>query len=423
MSSQKDRSARSFAPRDPALEGDPFTRVRYQYGMLLGAQDFHVEQREKSLRRRLHQALLHGAGTVLGLRVGAVHSETSTQLTVEPGWAIDVRGRDLYVDKKLCRPIDGLHKDALWDELARPEDTAAEEGATDKQPSPDVDEDSLREAYVVISYVACLSDAAPAIGAPCNRAEDNLAPTRINDSFRVDLVEDRPEPPMRLLAYADEQAADSPREMLLNAILDADGAAIQQLYSAGDEVPLLLARVVLGHSPDGQRTVIVDVDNHLRPLVPQVQHLSEHLLGHTLRTTDTRDAFKGRIAPVAVSDSEVQLQCEFTADVRQASLLSALTVHALAPGDSNWDEIEVQDADFDVSSDLRTVQVSLDASSWDDGTVVQVHLDGNGPTPLLDQRARPFAGMVGEPTPPAGRGQDGSLTFRWPLSDESGESQ
>jgi len=68
-------SADTFAPLDdidPATPGDPFTRLHYHYGQLLGAEDFNTEQRYFLLRSRLHNAVLHGFGTVWGLKVGYV---------------------------------------------------------------------------------------------------------------------------------------------------------------------------------------------------------------------------------------------------------------------------------------------------------------------------------------------------------------
>ena len=67
-------TATAFEPlegTDPARPGDPFSRLRYQYGQLLGAEDFSAEQRYFVLRERLLNAALHGVGTAWGLRVTA----------------------------------------------------------------------------------------------------------------------------------------------------------------------------------------------------------------------------------------------------------------------------------------------------------------------------------------------------------------
>ena len=73
--SSAELSVGSFTPLDdldPATPGDPFTRLHYHYGQLLGAEDFNTEQRYFLLRSRLHNAVLHGFGTVWGLKVGDV---------------------------------------------------------------------------------------------------------------------------------------------------------------------------------------------------------------------------------------------------------------------------------------------------------------------------------------------------------------
>lgn len=86
MSNPAELSVGSFAPLDdldPATPGDPFTRLHYHYGQLLGAEDFNTEQRYFLLRSRLHNAVLHGFGTVWGLKVGFIETETALRLTCD----------------------------------------------------------------------------------------------------------------------------------------------------------------------------------------------------------------------------------------------------------------------------------------------------------------------------------------------------
>ena len=91
-------AAETFIPLDdldPATPGDPFTRLRYSYGQLLGAEDFTTEQRYFLLRSRLHNAALHGFGTVWGLKVGSQENETTLTLTCDTGLEMCIRDRHI----------------------------------------------------------------------------------------------------------------------------------------------------------------------------------------------------------------------------------------------------------------------------------------------------------------------------------------
>jgi hypothetical protein len=72
-------------------------RPRYFAGKLLTAEDLELEQAYHIGRRRLLTRMLHGAGVVSGLTVGEATGET---VTVEPGFALDPRGREILV----CEP-------------------------------------------------------------------------------------------------------------------------------------------------------------------------------------------------------------------------------------------------------------------------------------------------------------------------------
>ncbi len=167
-------SAAIFAPLDdldPATPGDPFTRLRYNYGQLLGAEDFTAEQRYFLLRSRLHNAALHGFGTVWGLKVDKIERDADLALTCEPGLAIDPLGREIRVPQKICLDVTGLAATRFWADLAAPP------GATEG--------DARRRVYVVLRYRACLSDPAPAIVPPCADQDAALAASRVTDGYRL----------------------------------------------------------------------------------------------------------------------------------------------------------------------------------------------------------------------------------------------
>jgi len=167
MTVQNAQCPTGFVPSDdadPAVPGDPWRRLRYHYGQLLGAEDFSAEQRATILRHRLVLALLHGTGTAWGLKVDAAHEDAPprTVLTVDPGLAIDVLGREIYVDQRQCLDITGLHNSAKWIEFApspvaessRPsghdkhkkEDLEGEEDTDHEEAPPDFDKHRPKRA-------------------------------------------------------------------------------------------------------------------------------------------------------------------------------------------------------------------------------------------------------------------------------------
>ena len=77
-----------------------FARNRYFTGKLLGAEDFTREQEYLLGKDRLRNRALHGWGVVDGLAV--VGGESGSEVVVEPGAAIDGRGREIVVPSP-CR--------------------------------------------------------------------------------------------------------------------------------------------------------------------------------------------------------------------------------------------------------------------------------------------------------------------------------
>ena len=70
-------------------------RVNYVSGMLLGVDDFRVEQDYFRTRLNRHNRRLHGSGIADGL---AVTVEDGSQVTLAPGFALDRHGNEICVD-------------------------------------------------------------------------------------------------------------------------------------------------------------------------------------------------------------------------------------------------------------------------------------------------------------------------------------
>jgi hypothetical protein len=332
--------------RDPATPGDPLRRLRFHYGQCLSAEDFEAEQRYFVLRQRLHNALLHGVGTVWGLAIRRQEpsGEVGERLICDPGLAIDPLGREIWVPQQLCLDLAAL-EESFWKLLRPPEgedsvvmvvhpppneaSRDAEAGASGGAAS------KVRRVYVVLRYEACLSDEVPAIPLPCGDDNDGLVPSRVRDSFRLCLEAEAPADPyatvrdisLRLAPAATGRGAfrvfpaglTNPlpvavrqgwRQLLLEHALNlpVDGVApvtapLQRFWSGAEDAALLLATVDLSPNGEPTETGLQQVklkkasseresnpDNSVRAVLPAVQALADLALGTRLEGPSTTPA-------------------------------------------------------------------------------------------------------------------------------------
>ncbi len=143
-----------------------FKRNKYFAGKLMTARDFEDEQTYNIEKWKHHHRYLHGYGIVCGLRVVPTRPPQRRYITVEPGVALDPWGREIVV----CKPTEF--------ELI-------------KKGEPDP-RDKLNSLYVVITYRECDTDPVPVPGEPCREEEDHVVPSRVMETFQLDL---RAEPP------------------------------------------------------------------------------------------------------------------------------------------------------------------------------------------------------------------------------------
>lgn len=403
-------AAEPFTPvddPDPATPGDPFTRLHYRYGQLLGAEDFTAEQRYFLLRSRLHNAALHGWGTVWGLGIGHQESETRLTLSCTPGLAIDALGREIHVPQAVCLDITGLAATRLWADLAPPPPAppaAGDEGA-------EAEADRRRRVYVVLRYRACLTEPAPAIAQPCADAQAGLAPSRIADGYRLCLEAAAPESaglPVRDLTTAADAAHDV-RERLLAHILAADPPPAR-LWSGADDAPLLLA--VLDLEPVGEPAERVRlagaIDNGVRALLPAVQTVADLALGIRLESRDPVVRFQAAAVSARAGDGadagRMLVEIRTTRPALAASLApGSVRVLRFDATAGQW----IEPAVLARSAGAEGLALTVD-EDWPAGTPFQVWLAGSGPCALLDADGRPLAGTVGEAVP-AGSGRDAAL--------------
>ena len=158
---------------------DPSKRVRYSTGLVLGVDEFEQEQAYFVERDRLLTRALHGYGVVQGLRVHVVDAaDTTPQVQVQPGLAIEPSGQHVCVDQAQCAIVD---------------DWLAQQTAGNL--IGDAPEPMQLCLSVVLRYGTCATDFVPLPGEPCRSAEESRTASRLADDFSLTLEPDATAPP------------------------------------------------------------------------------------------------------------------------------------------------------------------------------------------------------------------------------------
>jgi len=168
--------APSNSPGAGAATTDSCKRVNYTLGMLMGVDDFVQEQAYNGTRRRELAREVLGYGTVHGLEVIVEDDgDKGSRLRVTPGMAWLPSGTPVCVDSDQCANLNDWlaanAKEVLKKIVGSP---------------PSI------SLFVVLAYVQCLTDNVPIPGEPCRSDDELMAPSRIAESFRLDLRLDPP---------------------------------------------------------------------------------------------------------------------------------------------------------------------------------------------------------------------------------------
>ncbi len=139
---------------------DPWKRVNYTRGLVLGVDEFVQEQAFFLGKDHLHNRMLHGYGTVAGLQVKL----TGQQLTVTPGLALDAAGHEIRVCRDMCADV------GVW--VTR---------------NIDYLPDGAFDVHLVLCYRECQTDTVPVPGEPCRTQADAMAASRITETFELRL--------------------------------------------------------------------------------------------------------------------------------------------------------------------------------------------------------------------------------------------
>lgn len=153
----------------------PDLRVFYQYGMVLGLDDFLQEQTHNLGLDYHHERALHGYGTVYGLHVTTATPSDApgdVTVTVEPGMAIDQRGREVTVTSAQCARL------GAW--------LAAQEQASAGTVEGHLGSSGELVVYVVAAYAECPDDLVPLPGQPCSTSAQVQVPSRLRDAWDID---------------------------------------------------------------------------------------------------------------------------------------------------------------------------------------------------------------------------------------------
>jgi hypothetical protein len=149
---------------------DPTKRVNYSFGLVLGVDEFLQEQTHLLEKGRRHDRMLHGFGTVCGLKVTVPLDVDPPEARVAGGLAVSPGGFEICVPNVMCATLND------WLSANR----AVLAGRFGAFPT-------TVTTCVVLCYRECATDIVPIPGEPCRSDEDAMAPSRIAESFELKL--------------------------------------------------------------------------------------------------------------------------------------------------------------------------------------------------------------------------------------------
>lgn len=266
-------------PKDPLSKPQTPDRVYYANGALLDQEDFTAEQIYHRGRMGRALAYLHGHGTVAGLEVNVQQQDEENVLMVSAGLALDRLGRQIEVPRAACLRIGRWFQFQLDD--PKGQDRLSNSFRSGSGGTPD---GVVVDAF--IKFEVCERGKQPAFATGNFDALDAVAPSRLRDSYRLELIirEEQtvpiPQPgfpdltgltPQQIKAaviqyklqgsWKESTAWQGPADTLLH---------LEEHVTAQDGTEVLLARLLIPATrPPLQRdtNVAIVVDNTLRRFV------------------------------------------------------------------------------------------------------------------------------------------------------------
>lgn len=390
-----------------ALPADPFTALRFHFGMLLGVDDFEVEQGFHHGKQRLHNAWLHRDGVVWGLGVQA-NLNGDGEIRVLPGLALDGAGRELHLDDAACVAVTAWYQQHEADVGATP----AEDGSV------------TFDAYVLASYATCPMRPVPALAEPCAGMTTDTAYSRTYETVDLTLVPGDPPPPaappyhrLRVLFGLDAAGSDDDDVVAARsaALAAADPTAALlasfDTFAALDAIDLQPAA-----EPDepATRYPVLESTGVVLARVPAITLAPGGTdgTGWSLTSTGAVDYTVRRTLVATQAIQELLCGSEDAAgptfDPAQATLDSGagtITLVATAP----LEPTTVKQGAFSVSSfdagwtvqvvnnvalDAAGTTVTITMAALPAGQTIRVVAAGTGPTPILGADLTPLGGGV-----------------------------
>jgi len=258
-------------------------RVFYATGVLLDPTDFIAEQVYHRGRLARALAYMQGSGTVAGLKVDwiAPGPTQEEEIVCRPGMAIDRLGRIIEVPRNAC-----IRLGVWYDAMAQTNPSDLVEAFHTSVGGVIVD--------VFIKFVSCERGKTPALASGPFDATDAAVPSRLRDSYQLDLVlrkeQPTPEkpgpPPLPVTIWPDLSAitnADDKLKALRDAIFSnwKEGTDNRDLNGLPDPLPeqvenqdptsVFLARLTVpataGNPPARSSGATITPDNYSRSFV------------------------------------------------------------------------------------------------------------------------------------------------------------
>lgn len=145
-----------------------FERNNYFCGKLMVDRDFRADQHYHMGKQRMHNAYLHGWGTVCGLTVEPHPNCPNLRVRVNPGLAVDCWGREIFVSQ----PVD-----VVLESYGREEDGTGGTGTGTEKPG---------ELFICLRYMECETEPVPVFLDECGCSEA-CEPNRIRETFLIDV--------------------------------------------------------------------------------------------------------------------------------------------------------------------------------------------------------------------------------------------
>ncbi len=433
-----DAGSLSNACGDGLLPATPFTALQYHFGMLIGVDDLETAQAYPRGKIRLHNAWLHGEGVVWGLDVA--FNDTSREVMVTPGLALDAAGHEIHLDAVACVDL-GKWYDKHKDDT---DFTFNDDGSGGRR----------FDAHVVARFRACLARPVPAISDPCAGSELDTAFSRVSETIELLIrpgkapLKDRRYHRLRILFSLEDDAPEyaevktrreaiqalpieqQPRAFLAAfrefAALDEiglrpqlDANHIPSSIFPEDPTEVVLANLVgIEVRSGGTSSKLVDplpaIDVRVRPSHVATSTIQELLCGPLFAAMASSPASASAPEPTDAGGPRIDPASVALATRRRVTLMTTKPVDPPSAqveqfdvttyaSDDGWSALDIGKVKTDGAGTTITIDLK---EAMPAGQIVRLVARGTGPQPILGVDLVPLAGAVGGPPGSLNDGHD-----------------